>query len=51
MVKLGSWGQTIGSHVGIQGQYGLGGLILVLVTFLWPVEVPGATVPPPALLS
>ena len=37
MVKLGSWGQTIGFHVGIQGQYGLGGLILVLV---WPSNGP-----------
>ena len=38
MVKLGSWGQTIGFQVGIQGQYGLRGLILVLVAFQRPIE-------------
>ena len=38
MLKLGSWGQTIGLQVEIQVRYGLGDLILVLVAFQQPVE-------------
>ena len=39
MLKLGSWGQTIGLQVDIQVRYGLGDLILVLVAFQQPVEL------------
>ena len=39
MLKLGSWGQTIGFQVDIQVIYGLGDLTLVLVAFQRPVEL------------